>query len=300
MTSHVAQTINMSVSLQDLISGLVELEDYALTELAVPVTGIQIDSRKLVSGDLFIAYFGRNHDARDYISAALDHDVSAILAESGGNGRAIRILRGKPVIAVDNLTAKISEIAARFYGRPSETLSIFGITGTNGKTSCSQFMAQILRAVGQNCGVMGTLGYGPFDNLLATELTTPDAVFTQMALAEMSQRGLDPVAMEVSSVGLHQKRVAAVNFKTQFLPIFPVTILIIMSLWRVMQKIKGSSSRCPDCATPSSIWMTNMHFHSSMRFRIEFGFGRIVRATHLPQFMPSRSLWMETDSLPTL
>ena len=92
---------------------------------------------------------------------------------------------GKPVIAVDNLTAKISEIAARFYGRPSETLSVFGITGTNGK-SRSQFIAQILRAVGQNCGVMGTLGYGPFDNLLATELTTPDAVFTQKALAEMS------------------------------------------------------------------------------------------------------------------
>ena len=72
MTSNIAQTINMSASLQDLISGLVELEDDALTELAVPVTGIQIDSRKLVSGDLFIAYFGRNHDARDYISTALD------------------------------------------------------------------------------------------------------------------------------------------------------------------------------------------------------------------------------------
>ena len=214
MTSSTAQTISMSASLQNLISGLVEVEVDALPELAVPVTGIQIDSRKLISGDLFIAYFGRNHDARDYISAALDHDVSAILAESGGEWQGIRILRGKPVIAVDNLTAKISEIAARFYGRPSETLSIFGITGTNGKTSCSQFIAQVLRAVGQNCGVMGTLGYGPFDNLLATELTTPDAVFTQMALAEMSQRGLDPVAMEVSSVGLHQKRVAAVNFKT--------------------------------------------------------------------------------------
>lgn len=214
MTSSTAQTISMSASLQDLISGLVDVGVDALPELAVPVTGIQIDSRKLVSGDLFIAYFGRNHDARDYISAALDHDVSAVLAESGGEWQGVRILRGKPVIAVDNLTAKISEIAARFYGRPSEALSIFGITGTNGKTSCSQFIAQVLRAVGQNCGVMGTLGYGPFDNLLATELTTPDAVFTQMALAEMSQRGLDPVAMEVSSVGLHQKRVAAVNFKT--------------------------------------------------------------------------------------
>ena len=77
----------MSAPLQDLISGLVGGVN-ALPELAVPVTGIQIDSRKLISGDLFIAYFGRNHDARDYISAALDHDVSAILAESGGNGRA--------------------------------------------------------------------------------------------------------------------------------------------------------------------------------------------------------------------
>ena len=214
MTSNTAPTSSISASLQDLIRGLVDVEVCALPELGVPVTGVQIDSRKLAPGDLFVAYFGRNHDARDYISAALDQDVAAVLAESGGEWQGVRVVKGKPIIAVDNLTVKISEIAARFYGKPSESLTIFGITGTNGKTSCSQFMAQILRAVGQNCGVIGTLGYGPYDNLLATDLTTPDAVFTQMALAEMSQKGIDPVAMEVSSVGLHQKRVAAVNFNT--------------------------------------------------------------------------------------
>ncbi|HBW82623.1 MAG: UDP-N-acetylmuramoyl-L-alanyl-D-glutamate--2,6-diaminopimelate ligase [Gammaproteobacteria bacterium] len=214
MTSNPASTVSMSASLKDLIWGLVDVETLSLPELAVPVTGIQIDSRKLAPGDLFIAYFGHNHDARDYIPAALDHEVSAVLAESGGEWQGVQIVRGKPVIAVDNLTVKISEVAARFYGRPSNSLTVFGVTGTNGKTSCSQFMAQVLRAVGKNCGVIGTLGYGPFDDLLATDLTTPDAVFTQMALAEMSQRGIDLVAMEASSVGLHQKRVAAVNFNT--------------------------------------------------------------------------------------
>ena len=98
--------------------------------------------------------------------------------------------------------------------QPSSKLSVFGITGTNGKTSCSQFIAQSLNNFGFRCGVIGTLGYGVQGALKETELTTPDAVFTQMALAELAANNVDPVVMEVSSVGLHQKRVAAVQFDT--------------------------------------------------------------------------------------
>ena len=214
MTTSTAEDMNSHAVLLDLITGLVAIENESLPELQAIVTGIQIDSRRLRKGDLFIAYFGRNHDARDFIADAIQQDVAAVLAESGGEWQGIRVVDGKLVVAIDNLTAKISEIAARFYGKPSEELTVFGITGTNGKTSCTQFLAQLLQTGGENCGVIGTLGYGPYEDLLETELTTPDAVFTQMALAELSHRNVNPVAIEVSSVGLHQKRVAAVNFDT--------------------------------------------------------------------------------------
>lgn len=209
-----AEKLQPHSSLIDLIQGLVDIPDTKLESLAVKVTGIQMDSRLLKSGDLFIACFGRNHDARNYIDEALALGVNAVLAESGGGWQGITEKQGCAIVAVDELGAKISEIASRFYGHPSEKLTVFGITGTNGKTSCSQFIAQVLTAMGNNCGVMGTLGYGIPGSLKETVLTTPDAVFTQMALAEMCAAKIDPVAMEVSSVGLHQKRVAAVKFDT--------------------------------------------------------------------------------------
>ncbi len=168
----------------------------------------------LRKGDLFLACFGRNHDAREFIGEAIKTGVTAVLAETGGQWQGTQIIDGIAVIAVDNLSAKLSEIAARFYGHPSRRLSVIGITGTNGKTSCSQFIAQALANSGFSCGTIGTLGYGVYGKLQETQLTTPDPVFTQMALAEMVQGGIDPVVMEVSSVGLHQKRVKAVKFDT--------------------------------------------------------------------------------------
>ena len=173
-----------------------------------------MDSRLLRKGDLFIACFGRNHDARNYIDAAIEQGCSAVLADSGGDWQGIQLRDQVPIIAIDNLSAKISEIAGRFYGHPSTKLSVIGITGTNGKTSCSQFIAQSMTSLGCRCGVIGTLGYGICGELKETQLTTPDAVFTQTALAEMVSENVDPIAMEVSSVGLHQKRVRAVKFDT--------------------------------------------------------------------------------------
>lgn len=213
MNMETAELMQSNALLADLIRDLVEVDPADLEALQILVTGIQIDSRQINPGDLFLACFGRNHDARDYIEEVLDAGASAVLAEAGSAWQGIQTKQGRPVIAVDNLAGKISEIAARFFGRPSESLSVIGITGTNGKTSCSQFIAQALTNRNFKCGVMGTLGYGLSDKLKDTNLTTPDAVFTQMALAQMLEENIDPVAMEVSSVGLHQKRVAAVKFE---------------------------------------------------------------------------------------
>lgn len=209
-----AEQLHVDAKLIDLVEGLANYSEQEADLLKVVVHGIQIDSRELKKGDLFIACFGRNHDARDYIDDAIATGVSAVLAESGSGWQGIKVVDGKPVVAIDNLASKISEIAARFFGRPTSALSVIGITGTNGKTSCSQFIAQLFNAFGFRCGVMGTLGYGIFGEIKETQLTTPDPVFTQMALAEMHHAQIEPVAMEVSSVGLHQKRVAAVDFDT--------------------------------------------------------------------------------------
>lgn len=207
-----AEKLKSSITLNELLDGLVDKAGLEPGILSVVISGVQLDSRLLSEGDLFLACFGKNHDARDYVFDAVKREVAAIFVESGGEWQTHRIIDDKPVIPVDNLSAKLSEIAARFYDRPSEKLSVIGITGTNGKTSCSQFIAQALTETERRCGVIGTLGYGVQGELQETQLTTPDAVFTQMALAEMVANKLDPVVMEVSSVGLHQKRVKAVRF----------------------------------------------------------------------------------------
>ena len=209
-----AEQLNSNGVLPDLINGLVSLPDPVPSAVNIIVTGIQMDSRLLQKGDLFLACFGKNHDAREYINEAVEMGVAAVLAESGGEWKGVRIIQGIAVIAIENLSAKLGKIAARFYSHPSQKLSVIGITGTNGKTSCSQFIAQALANSGFSCGTMGTLGYGVYGKLKETQLTTPNPVFMQMALAEMAQDGIDPVVMEVSSVGLHQRRVEAVKFDT--------------------------------------------------------------------------------------
>lgn len=209
-----AEELHPRASLLSLIEGLPGLPSELSESLDVTVTGVKMDSRLVGKGDLFLACFGQNHDARNYIDAVVEQGAAAVLAESGSTWSGARLLGSVPVIAVDNLSKKISEIASRFYSDPSRKLSVFGITGTNGKTSCSQFIAQALESFDFKCGVIGTLGYGVQGALKETELTTPDAVFTQMALAELAANNVDPVVMEVSSVGLHQMRVAAVQFDT--------------------------------------------------------------------------------------
>ena len=209
-----AENISNDIRLSQLIDGLCQVSTQQPALQQTLVSGIQNDSNRLQPGDLFIACRGQHHDARNYIEDALQAGAGAVLAESGGEWQGIRLIRGIPVLAIDNLAGCSSQIAARFYQHPSAALTVIGITGTNGKTSCSQFIAQLLNGFGFRCGIMGTLGYGTPGEYRETHLTTPDAVFTQRALAQMLRDRIEPVTMEVSSIGLHQNRVAAVNFDT--------------------------------------------------------------------------------------
>lgn len=203
------------------------LGDSGLQEIALSadvaelcISGLQLDSRKLEHGDLFLAFPGLQADGRDYLSQAQAAGAVAVLVEMEDflpiDGVHI------PVIAVAQLAQKVSAVAGAFYGRPSDTIDVIGVTGTNGKTTCSQLLAQLLTLLGRPAGVIGTLGYvvvgketvTSSQTFISTGLTTPDAVNVQRILASLAAQGAKAVAMEVSSHSLDQGRVAAVKFST--------------------------------------------------------------------------------------
>ncbi|HVV69419.1 MAG TPA: UDP-N-acetylmuramoyl-L-alanyl-D-glutamate--2,6-diaminopimelate ligase [Gammaproteobacteria bacterium] len=176
------------------------------------ITGLSSDSRETKPGDLFIACAGPINERWHYIEQAISRGAIAALIDTemvDPSQKPASI----PIIPVPDLIDKVGFIAARFYGEPSEDMQIIGITGTNGKTSCSQFIARALQQAGMQCGVMGTLGSGFPDDLTPGSLTTPDPITLQRQLAHLKQRGAKAVAMEVSSHSLAQKRVAGVQFK---------------------------------------------------------------------------------------
>ncbi len=178
----------------------------------VKITGLSSDSRETQPGDLFIAYAGPITERQQYIEQAINRGAIAVLEESPAHADHLRVVNKTPVLQVTQLDTKVGPIAARFYGNPSAEMTIIGITGTNGKTSCSQFIARALQLAGQRCGIIGTLGSGFPDELQAGNLTTPDAITLQQQLASLKKQGAKAVAMEVSSHSLVQHRVAGVHF----------------------------------------------------------------------------------------
>ena len=168
------------------------------------------DSRAVRPGDTFVAYPGQSRDGREFIPQALARGAASVLWERAGfrwNPR-----WRAPNLGVRQLRRNAGEIASRMHGRPSARLHLIGVTGTNGKTTCSQWIAQALTRCGRRCAVIGTLGYGVRAPLRPLANTTPDALWLHAQLAEFARRGAQAVAMEVSSIGLDQDRVAGVEF----------------------------------------------------------------------------------------
>lgn len=194
----------MTMKLKDLLAGLALVDD----ELAI--TGLALDSRAIVTGNAFIALNGSAQHGLMHVAQAIANGARAVIFDPAGQGRQLAERGGDiPAIPVDNLGLRLGEIAARFYGDPSQRLDVIGITGTNGKTSCSQFLSQLM----DDCGIIGTLGWGEWGRLNKTLNTTPDALAVQHILAELAKAKKQTVAMEVSSHGLEQGRVNGVRFK---------------------------------------------------------------------------------------
>ncbi|MGE5793599.1 MAG: Mur ligase domain-containing protein, partial [Bacteroidota bacterium] len=144
------------------------------------MTGLAADSRAVARGDVFLAYPGERADGRQFIANALARGAGAVLWERDGFAwpRAL----AAPNVAVAGLKRQAGPLAAEVFGRPSEKLWVVGVTGTNGKTSCSQWLAQALSGAGRKCAVVGTLGIGFPGALEENPNTTPDAVVLQRAL----------------------------------------------------------------------------------------------------------------------
>ena len=177
-----------------------------------PISGLQLDSRKVRRGDLFLAVPGDVHDGRQFIEQAVANGAAAVVAEApvAGFVDALPV----PVVELPELRFDLGSLAARFYGHPSRDLHMVGVTGTNGKTTTSRLVAQLGRALGHPCGVIGTLGATLDDGVSASANTTPDPVSLQQQLAQWRDQGVYAVSMEVSSHALVQGRVNGVEFET--------------------------------------------------------------------------------------
>ena len=174
---------------------------------------LHLDSRRLAPGDVFVALPGDSDDGRNYLLAAAANGAAAALVEADGwAGHTVRA-PALPVLAVPGLCRVIGPLAADFYRHPSEHLLSIGVTGTNGKTSSTQWIGQLLTRSGRRCAVIGTVGIGFADAPLAeSALTTPDAVSLQREVRALLDGGAQALAMEVSSIGLHQGRLAGMKF----------------------------------------------------------------------------------------
>ncbi len=192
----------MPMNLQELLEGWVG------DAPAVNLAGISLDNRNIEIGDAFVAVQGQMSHGLDYAREAVAAGAMAVIHDG---------LRAVPELAVPNVKVsdlgnKLGELASRFYGAPSEQMTIAGVTGTNGKTSVTHYLAQSWQRVYGNAGMVGTLGYGPAGELQSGARTTPDALRLQQVLTGCVRTGIERLAMEVSSHALQQHRCQTVQF----------------------------------------------------------------------------------------
>ena len=196
------------MQMSDVAQVLAWLRQHAVSQLTV-------DSRQVATlssqGVCFIAWPGAARDGRAFVAQALQEGARACLVEA--EGVASFAFADPRIVAVPNLKARVAEIAHGFYGEPSAELSVVAVTGTNGKTSTSWWTSQALTALGQPCGVIGTLGVGQVGagSFVPTGLTTPDPVTLHATFRHFVQQGLSAAAIEASSIGLEELRLHATH-----------------------------------------------------------------------------------------
>jgi UDP-N-acetylmuramoyl-L-alanyl-D-glutamate--2,6-diaminopimelate ligase len=196
------------VSLAASLDGL--LADFATGVPPVAISGMSLDSRAVRPGDAFFAVKGSRGHGLAHAGQAIAQGASAIVWEPAENLTAPQFAVAS--VPVDRLSWHVGEIAARFFGDPSHSMFVAGITGTDGKTSTAWLIARAFEQLSRPCGYIGTLGQGRHDRLDESRHTTPDPITLQSWLWDFKAEGIDACAMEVSSHALDQNRVGGTQF----------------------------------------------------------------------------------------
>lgn len=194
------------MTLGDLLSGIrgVELRRGAAD---TSITDISRDSRAVSPGSLFVAIRGHESDGHDYLQAAVNAGASAVVVDADADCSV-----GVPVVEAKDSRAVLGPISSRFFGHPSRTLDVVGITGTNGKTSTSHLLESVFRRAGRAVGIIGTVEYRWPGGRMEAANTTPDGLTLQRTLRKMADDGVEVVVIEVSSHGLEHRRVDGTEF----------------------------------------------------------------------------------------
>lgn len=174
-------------------------------DMDTEISGIQIDSRKVKPGDLFVARVGFTADGHDFIDQAIEKGAKALLVQK-------EVHASIPTVIVPDTQRALSLVAAHFYGYPSHDLKIIGVTGTNGKTTTTHMIEQMLAAAKQPTAIIGTTGIKIATDTYPTENTTPESIELQKAFRMIQDRDFRYVAMEVSSHALDLGRTRGVDF----------------------------------------------------------------------------------------
>ena len=200
--------MSVAGALTELLAG------FAVAPPEVQVSDVTLDSRAVTPGALFLACRGRAHHGLEFAPEAAARGARSVVYEPEGAPPAPALPHGTFILAVPELTARAGLIADRFFGAPSQHLTVAGITGTNGKTTCAWLLAQALARCGRPAGYIGTLGAGMPPQVMPLRHTTPDAVTLHRQLAQLLAAGAACVSLEVSSHALDQSRVNGVRFHT--------------------------------------------------------------------------------------
>jgi UDP-N-acetylmuramoyl-L-alanyl-D-glutamate--2,6-diaminopimelate ligase len=216
MTQIINKGLNPVMSLKTLLQSYLSIEQMQHIDASLRVTGMSLDSRKITQGMLFVALKGTQTHGLRFAKKAETLGAIAVIWETDDSITAPVL--NIPLLEIAQLSDKLGQIAHHYFSYPSRDLSMIGITGTDGKTSISHFLAQAINTRYPNsCHVIGTLGLGTPDHLAQATHTTPDAITVHQVLQQQKNQYADMVAMEVSSHALDQGRVNAVQFNTAVL-----------------------------------------------------------------------------------
>ncbi len=195
------------MKLCDLLKGVPTLEIIGDTDKEI--TGVNIDSRRIEDGHLFVAQKGTQVDGHRFIPKAVEQGASAVLVEDMPEERS----EGVTYVKVVSTDSAVGLVATAFYDNPSRKLRLVGVTGTNGKTTIATLLYNMFRAMGHRCGLLSTVCNYIEGEALPSSHTTPDPIELNKLLSKMVEAGCEYAFMECSSHAIHQKRIGGLKFE---------------------------------------------------------------------------------------